>query len=34
MRKLNWPIIVTWTIMLGIGYLTLRAIVFMLKAIL
>ena len=34
MKNINWPVLVTWIVMLGIGYLTLRAIVFMLKAIL
>ena len=34
MRNINWPVLVTWIIMLGVGYFTLRCIIFMLRAIL
>ncbi len=32
--KFDWPVIISWTIMIGVGYFTLRAIIYMLKVIL
>ena len=34
MKNINWPIVVTWIIMLATGYFVLKAIIFMLSAIL
>ena len=34
MRDINWAAVVTWMLMLGVGYFTLKALIFMLKAIL
>ncbi len=32
--KFDWPVLITWIIMIGVGYFTLKAIIYMLRAIL